>query len=128
MRHPCSGRTAGKWSDCQYRDDRDRECIRCDGKAKGDVHYDRGAGDDRGRCRIPQGYFFGAGKDHAESSAGKEIEKNLKKGLEVPAVFIFQYFIINCQTYMVKSHGSNLTNVFLLNKCIVMFCVMHTLR
>ena len=29
------------------------------------------AGDDRGRCRIPQGYFFGAGKDHAESSAGK---------------------------------------------------------
>ena len=22
-RHPCSGRTAGKWSDCQYRDDRD---------------------------------------------------------------------------------------------------------
>ena len=24
-----------------------------------------------GRCRIPQGYFFGAGKDHAESSAGK---------------------------------------------------------
>ena len=40
-RHPCSGRTAGKWSDCQYRDDRDRECIRCDGKAKGDVHYDR---------------------------------------------------------------------------------------
>mgnify|MGYP000125711324 CR=1 FL=1 len=36
-----------------------------------DVHYDRGAGDDRGRCRIPQGYFFGAGKDHAESSAGK---------------------------------------------------------
>ena len=55
----------------KYRDDRDRECIRCDGKAKGDVHYDRGAGDDRGRCRIPQGYFFGAGKDHAESSAGK---------------------------------------------------------
>ena len=50
---------------------RDRECIRCDGKAKGDVHYDRGAGDDRGRCRIPQGYFFGAGKDHAESSAWK---------------------------------------------------------
>ena len=47
------------------------ECIRCDGKAKGDVHYNRGAGDDRGRCRIPQGYFFGAGKDHAESSAGK---------------------------------------------------------
>ena len=44
------------------------------------------------------------------------------------AIFIFQYFIINCQTYMVKSHGSNLTNVFLLNKCIVMFCAMHTLR
>ena len=50
---------------------RENGVIVSDGKAKGDVHYDRGAGDDRGRCRIPQGYFFGAGKDHAESSAGK---------------------------------------------------------
>ena len=44
------------------------------------------------------------------------------------ANLIFQYFIINWQTYMVKSHGSNLMNVFLLNKCIVVFCAMHTLR
>ena len=56
-----NGRTAGKWSDCQYRDDRDRGAASTDEKAKGTQH-NRGAGDEQRKMPDTTGIFLEPGR------------------------------------------------------------------